>query len=156
QAGAAATASAMNLAPGAVAQDAAAKTGALPTRPLGKTGVDVTLLDQGAVRADGLDRIFRTAFANGIRVFDTAKVYGTEPAFKKWFEQAPEIRKQIFLVTKDMPRGPRDMMRMVDQRLASLGTDYIDLFFIHGLGDEHSLDDAMNFVKSQEFKETAE
>jgi aryl-alcohol dehydrogenase-like predicted oxidoreductase len=156
QAGAAATASAMSLAPGANAQEAAAKAGALPTRPLGKTGVNITLLDQGAVRTDGLDRIFRTAFASGIRVFDTAKVYGTEPAFKKWFEQAPEIRKQIFLVTKDMPRGPGDMMKMVDQRLASLGTDYIDLFFIHGLGDEHSLDDAMNFVKSREFKETAE
>ncbi|SIO34834.1 hypothetical protein SAMN05444166_3983 [Singulisphaera sp. GP187] len=160
QTGALATASAMSLAPGAAgvaqAQDAAAKTGVIPTRPLGKTGVNITLLDQGAVRSESLDRLFRTAFASGIRVFDTAKVYGTEPAFKKWFEQVPEIRKQIFLVTKDMPKGPGEMMKMVDERLASLGTDFIDLFFIHGLGDEHSLDDAMNFVKSQEFKETAE
>ncbi|WP_406698345.1 aldo/keto reductase [Singulisphaera sp. Ch08] len=156
QTGALATASAMSLAPGASAQDAAAKTGAIPTRPLGKTGVNITLLDQGAVRSESLDRLFRTAFANGIRVFDTAKAYGTEPAFKKWFEQAPEIRKQIFLVTKDSPKRPDDMMGMVDERLASLGTDYIDLFFIHGLGDEHSLDDAMNFVKSQEFKEKAD
>jgi len=162
QSGALATASAVSLAPGALAQEAQAPApgtgagGILPTRPLGKTGVKLTLLDQGAVRTDGLDRIFRTAFANGIRVFDTAKVYGTEPAFKRWFDQAPEIRKEIFLVTKDMPKAPKDMPRMVDERLASLGTDYIDLFFIHGLGDEHSLDDAMNFVKSQEFKETAE
>ena len=48
------------------------------------------------------------------------------------------------------------MLKMVDKRLAALGTDYIDLFFIHGLGDDHSLDDAINLVKSQEFKETAE
>lgn len=126
--GALATASAMSLAPTASAQDAAAKTGAMPTRPLGKTGVNITLLDQGAVRSESLDRLFRAAFASGIRVFDTAKVYGTEPAFKKWFEQVPEIRKQIFLVTKDMPKGPGEMMKMVDERLASLGTDYIDLF----------------------------
>src|SRR5689334_5154829 len=156
QTGALATASAMSLTPGASAQDAAAKTTAMPTRPLGKTGVNLTLLDQGAVRSESLDRLFRAAFASGIRVFDTAKVYGTEPAFKKWFEQAPEIRKQIFLVTKDSPKRPNDMLKMVDERLASLGTDYIDLFFIHGLGDEHSLDDAMNFVKSRKFKETAE
>jgi len=159
QTGALATASAMSLAPdAATAQDAAAPKPAatLPMRPLGKTGVNITLLDQGAVRLDGLDRLFRTAFASGIRVFDTAKVYGTEPAFKRWFEQMPEVRKQIFLVTKDMPRTPREMLKMVDERLAALGTDYIDLFFIHGLGDEHSLNDAMNFVKSQEFKETAE
>ena len=37
-----------------------------------------------------------------------------------------------------------------------MGTDYVDLFFIHSFGDNHSLDDAMNFVKSQEFKEAAD
>ena len=45
---------------------------------------------------------------------------------------------------------------MLDKRLAALGTDYVDLFFIHGLGDDHTLDDAIDLVKSQEFKETAE
>ena len=44
---------------------------------------------------------------SGVRVFDTAKRYRSEPDFKKWFEQAPEVRKQIFLVTKDMPRDAR-------------------------------------------------
>ena len=47
-------------------------------------------------------------------------------------------------------------MGKLDQRLANMGTDYVDLFFIHSFGDNHSLDEAMNFVKSQEFKETAE
>ncbi|MHC5541866.1 aldo/keto reductase, partial [Singulisphaera rosea] len=128
----------------------------LPKRRLGKTGVDITMLDQGAVRGPSYDRILRLAFAGGIRVFDTAKVYGTEPNLRKWFEQSPEVRKQIFLVTKDTPRSPGQMMEMVDKRLAALGTDYIDLFFIHGLGDEHTLDEAINLVKSREFKETAE
>src|SRR5262249_35438854 len=32
--------------------------------------------------------------------------------------------------------------------------DWIDLFFIHGLGDHHSLDDAMNLVRSKELRET--
>jgi len=155
QAGAAASAAAMSLAPGAPAQAAPASEKPLPRRPLGKTGVEITLLDQGAARAD-TDQILRRAYASGIRVFDTAKVYRTEPAFKKWFGQAPEVRKEIFLVTKDMPRTPGQMMKMVDERLEALGTDYIDLFFIHGLGDEHKLDDAINLVKSREFKEVAE
>jgi uncharacterized protein len=47
-------------------------------------------------------------------------------------------------------------MGKLDQRLANMGTDYVDLFFIHSFGDNHSLDEAMNFVKGQEFKETAE
>jgi predicted aldo/keto reductase-like oxidoreductase len=155
QAGALASAAVVGLSSGAQAQEAGAKAPTVPKRPLGKTGVEITMLDQGAARSD-LDRILRFSFSQGVRVFDTAKVYRTEPAFKKWFEQAPEVRKQIFLVTKDMPKRPQDMLKMVDQRLAALGTDYIDLFFIHGLGDDHSLDDAMNFVRGKEFKEVAE
>jgi predicted aldo/keto reductase-like oxidoreductase len=159
QAGAAAAASALSLTPGLAAQEGAgtskAAAGPLPKRPLGKTGVEVTVLEQGAARAN-LQQIFRYSFARGIRVFDTAKVYGTEPEFKKWFDREPAVRKEIFLVTKDLPRAPREMIRMLDQRLATLGTDYVDLFFIHGLGDAHKLDDAINLVKSREFKEVAE
>lgn len=128
----------------------------IPRRKLGKTGVEITMLDQGVVRGPSNERILRYAFANGIRTFDTAKVYGTEPTFKKWFEKDPSVRKQIFLITKDMPRTPSDLKKMLDERLATLGTDYVDLFFIHGLGDEHSLNDAVNMVTSKEFKETAE
>ena len=159
-AGALAAASAAGSASGLNAQEAAAKPTSLPRRALGKTGVEITILDQGAVRNGDLQQIFRFAFANGVRVFDTAKVYGTERDFKTWFDAQPEVRKQIFLVTKDMPKSPADMRKMVDQRLAALGTDYIDLFFLHGLGDEgHSgnpVDDAVKLVKSQEFKEAAE
>jgi predicted aldo/keto reductase-like oxidoreductase len=162
QAGAVATASALSAARGAGAQDTAkipdapANAPAVPKRVLGRTGVEVTMLEQGAVRSPSLERLLRFSFASGVRLFDAAKVYGTEPTFKKWFEREPEVRKQVFLVTKDMPRAPRQMIGMLDQRLATLGTDYIDLFFIHGLGDQHKLDDAINLVKSQEFKEVAE
>jgi predicted aldo/keto reductase-like oxidoreductase len=146
------------LAAGGAHAQAAAEEPALsiPRRKLGKTGVEITLLDQGAVRSSSLERVLRAAYANGIRTFDTAKVYGSEPDFKKWFEHEPAVRKEIFLITKDMPKTPADMTRMVDERLKTLGTDWIDLFFIHGLGDEHSLDDAINMVTSKEFQETAD
>ena len=160
QAGALATASALSVAPGYGAQDAPAKAAkTLPKRKLGKTGLEITMLEMGtgALREQGvLERLIRLSYAAGVRTFDTAKMYRTEPGFKKWFERSPEVRKEIVLVTKDNPRTPKDMLGMLDKRLAALATDYVDLFFIHGLGDEHSLDDAMNFVKSQEFKETAD
>ncbi len=159
QAGAAVAASAcLTQASHAQEKDAPAaeKAPVVPRRVLGKTGVAITMVEQGAVRGSSLDLILRHAFASGIRTFDTAKVYGSEPNFKKWFDQAPEVRKQIFLVTKDNPKKPSDLLKQIDQRLATLGTDYIDLFFVHGLGDEHSVDKAIDFVKSQEFKETAD
>lgn len=159
QAGAVAATAAITMTQGVSAQDPEAEAKpapVLPKRVLGRTGVEITMLNQGAVRGSNLDRILRLAFNSGIRTFDTAKVYGSEPNFKKWFEQSPEVRKQIFLVTKDMPRAPKEMLKMLDERLAAIGTDYIDLFFIHGFGDHHSLDECVNWVKGQEFKEVAD
>jgi uncharacterized protein len=161
QAGATAAAAAASLAPGVSAQQATAKADAtaavLPKRKLGKTGVEVTLLEQGGVRND-TDRILRFSFARGINLFDTAKVYGTEPAFKKWFATDSKLRKQIVLVTKDMPRQPSDLLKMVDQRLATLGTDYIDFFFIHGLCDDNygGIEKSVQFIKSPEFRQVAD
>jgi uncharacterized protein len=158
QAGAIATASALSVSPGQGAQDAPAKATTLPKRKLGKTGLEITMLEMGtgALREQGvLERLIRLSYASGVRTFDTAKAYGTEPGFKKWFERTPEVRKEIVLVTKDNPRVPKEMLAMLDKRLAALSTDYVDLFFIHGLGDDHTLDAAINFVTSQEFKETA-
>ncbi len=153
---AAAVAPAAGLASGALAQEAAQKPKELPRRKLGRTGVEVTMLEQGGIRGPTYDRILRLAFANGIRTFDSAKVYRTEGTVGKWIEQSPEIRKQIFLVTKDMPREPGEMLKQVDERLAELKTDYIDLFFIHGLGDMHSTDQAVKLVKSKELAEVAD
>ncbi|QEH33397.1 2,5-diketo-D-gluconic acid reductase B [Aquisphaera giovannonii] len=140
----------------AAQQPAADRPEDLPRRKLGKTGVEVTILEQGTVLGPGFDRIMRTSYAGGVRAFDTAKVYRSEPLFKKWFAQAPEVRKQIFLVTKDMVRTPSQMRKTVDERLSDLGTDYIDLYLIHGLGDEHPLDQAIAMVKSKELAETAD
>ncbi len=137
-------------------QDAPARAAALPTRPLGKTGAHVTILDQGTVRGGSMDRILRMSFASGIRVFDTAKVYNSEPNFKKWFEQEPGVRKQIFLVNKDMPRTISQIKTMLDERLAACGTDVIDLFFLHSYGDYQPLDEAIRLVKSPEFGRAVE
>src|SRR6476646_4510659 len=79
----------------------------IPKRMLGKTGVEVTILDAGTARAPGaLDRLLRYEYSRGVRFFDTAASYGTEEGFKKWFAAMPQVRKEIFLATKDGSRGP--------------------------------------------------
>jgi predicted aldo/keto reductase-like oxidoreductase len=158
QAGAMATAAALGTAsPGAQAQDGAHKPMELPRRPLGKTGIDITILDQGTGKGPDVDRLLRFGFvARGVRAYDTSETYHSEGAFKKWFAQDPAVRKQIFLVTKDSPKVPGQIMRMLDKRLAALGTDYVDIFFIHSFGDYHTLDEAIRMVKSRELKEASE
>ncbi len=113
------------------------------------------MLEAGAVRSD--ERVLRIAYANGIRIFDTAKLYGTETQFQEVVRTGPEgPQRDRHRHQGHAACAQRTCSRMVDQRLAALGTDYIDLFFIHGLGDQRTVDDSINMVTSQEFKETAD
>jgi uncharacterized protein len=142
QTGALATASALGTPCGLGAQNAAPNSSELPRRPLGKTGIEITILDQGTGKGPDVDRLLRFGFARGVRAYDTSETYHSEAAFKKWFAQDSTVRKQIFLVTKDAPKTSGQLMGLLDKRLEALGTDYVDILFIHSFGDYHSLDDA--------------
>jgi len=156
-AGAIAVASTVGIAREAGAQTGsqASKSTVLPKRTLGRTGVEVSMLNLGTWRSVGLDRVLRFAWANGIRYVDTAKSYGSEPAIGRWLQAMPEVRKELFLVTKDHPNSPKEMINKLDERLDALKTDYVDLIFIHAVGD-HDFATEWEWPKSQEFKETAE
>jgi aryl-alcohol dehydrogenase-like predicted oxidoreductase len=140
---------------GAQDKERAPRAAAMPKRVLGRTGVEVSILTLGTFRNAGLDRILRTAWASGIRYVDTAKSYGSEPGVGKWMKANPGIRKELFLVTKDHPHTPKELLAKLDERLKNLQTDYIDLIFIHGLGDGNIATE-IDWPKSKEFKETAE
>ncbi len=125
----------------------------LPTRMLGKTGVEVTLLNHGTVgEPAGLSRLLRLAYAEGVRYFDTAEGYkNSEKVIGDWLTAMPEVRKSIFLATKSHVHTQSDMLKKLDQRLAALKTDYIDLLFFHGLSTSQT-----DWPKSKELKEAAE
>src|SRR5262249_26377442 len=127
----------------------------LPKRKLGRTGVEVSILNLGTWRSVGLDRILRFAWANGVRYVDTAQSYGSEPAIVRWMRAMPQVRKELFLVTKDHPNTPRELINKLDQRLAALQADYVDLIFIHALCDQRT-EAQLKWPVSKEFKETAE
>jgi len=126
----------------------------LPMRKLGRTGVNVTILDQGTWLSPGGERLLRFAWANGVRTVDTAKAYGTEPMIGRWIKAMPVARKDLFLVTKDQPNTPEQLIGQLDERLATLQTDYVDLIFLHAVGDRN-FDYEVQWPKSQEFKQVA-
>ncbi len=132
----------------------ATQSAVLAKRKLGRTGVEVSMLNLGTWRSVGLDRILRFAWANGVRYVDTAKSYGSEPAIGRWMQAMPEIRRELFLVTKDHPGTPKEMIDRLDERLAALQTDYVDLIFIHAVGD-HDIKTEIKWPESPEFKQTA-
>ncbi len=160
QTGALVTASAVAIGQGSTAQAQDKAAAKLPTRKLGKTGVEVSMLTvgTGAWRSLGnaAPLLLRTAYNQGIRYLDTANAYGTEPAIANFLKAVPEAKKDTFIVTKDTPRSPKEMIEQLDKRLETLQLDTVDAFFFHGLGDHHDLNTCLKFLKEKEFKETAD
>lgn len=134
--------------------------GSLPLRELGKSGRKVTMLTMGGMMAALDVDYIDIAWSMGIRYFDTADCYKggqSEKIFAKWLAKYPERRKEIFLVSKDHPRqGPEQLLTMVDKRLAACGTDYLDAFYIHGIGPKEYGEDSLNWPKSDAYKKVAE
>jgi uncharacterized protein len=130
-------------------------TAELPKRTLGKTGASVTILNLGTWMSPGGERLLRFAWANGIRYVDTAKSYGSEPMIGKWLRTMAVPRNELFLVTKDQPNTPEQLIWQLNERLEALQTDYVDLIFLHALGDRN-FDLEWQWAMSPEFKATAD
>ena len=128
---------------------------ALSTRTLGRTGAKVTILNLGTWMSPGGERLLRYAWASGIRYVDTAKSYGSEPMIGRWMRDASVPRNQLFLATKDQPNEPGQLIEQLDQRLAALQTDYVDLIYLHALGDRN-FELEMAWLTSPELKATAD
>ncbi len=73
------------------------------------------------------------ALANDIRHFDTAADYGNGASERLIGQFLDARRDQVFLATKtNIDEMDSDlMMTKVDESLARLQTDVIDLFYIH-------------------------
>jgi diketogulonate reductase-like aldo/keto reductase len=81
----------------------------------------------------------------GYRHIDTARKYGSEPAVGEAIRVAEVPRSEIFLATKVSHENlrPDDFARSVDESLAALGVDYIDLLLVHWPSSEIPLGEAM-------------
>lgn len=140
------------------ASAAAKVTQQLPRRKLGRNGPEVTIISQGGSMSAHSAMFLELAWANGIRYFDASVAYQNgqcELNIRDFLKREPSRRKDLFLVTKDRPGKPADMLDLIDNRLAALQTDYVDLFFIHGITTRRLGMEALNWPKSDEFREVA-
>ncbi|PKU90462.1 oxidoreductase [Bifidobacterium pseudolongum subsp. globosum] len=78
-----------------------------------------------------------TALKDGYRLVDTANIYmnerGVGRGLRKAFDAGVAGREDVFLTTKLWPSEYKydDAMRAIDDTLARLGTDYVDLLLLH-------------------------
>ena len=125
---------------------------------LGRTGLRVSVaglgcggfsrlgLGTGKSEADAIG-IIRAALDLGVNLFDTAAAYGTEKVLGKALRGVP--REQVVICTK-APFGvsnpdatPEKAVASLDRSLQELGTDYIDVYQLHGVaprGYAHALE----------------
>lgn len=71
-----------------------------------------------------------TALRSGVRLIDTANGYMNESGTGRGIKKSGVPREEIFLVTKLWPTV-YEKETAVDETLQRLGTDYIDLLFLH-------------------------
>jgi predicted aldo/keto reductase-like oxidoreductase len=108
----------------------------VPQRPFGRTGAKVSVLSLGGMfNISSNQMLMKQAVKLGVTYWDTADCYqrGSENGIGKYFKKYPEDRSRIFLVTKSDDRNPRGMSKLLDRSLARMKTDYIDLYFVHGI-----------------------
>lgn len=72
-----------------------------------------------------------TALHNGYRMIDTANAYMNERAVGRAIQASGVNRDEIFLITKLWPSVYGHAGTAIDETLERLGTDYIDLLFLH-------------------------
>lgn len=118
-------------------------------RELGDTGIRVSALGLGAGGAsrlglrngattDAAVGVVREAMDLGINYVDTAPAYGTEEAVGRALSGVP--REELVVSTKVRHRtdddrliSPDELAQSLDESLRRLGTDHVDVFFLHGV-----------------------
>ncbi|RME51648.1 MAG: aldo/keto reductase [Caldilineae bacterium] len=120
----------------------------MDTIRFGRTNLQVSVVGLGAGGPSRLGQstgrskeeslaVVRRALELGITYFDTAEAYGTEEIIGEALRDVP--REQVFISTKKGPRrkgelvSPEAYAQGVEACLRRLGTDYVDVFHIHGL-----------------------
>ena len=121
---------------------------------LGRTGLKVSVaglgaggasqlgLDRGKTRADAVN-VVSLARDLGVNVFDTAHSYMTEDVIGEALEKTS--RDEVVLCTKHQVSARnakvgypvKDIVAGLDESLRKLRTDYIDVFYIHALTEDH-------------------
>ncbi|HET6150906.1 MAG TPA: aldo/keto reductase [Polyangia bacterium] len=110
----------------------------MPMRPLGRTGVEVSILGLGGFHL-GLPkdekvatRIIHTAIDHGVNFMDNCWDYNDGESQRRMGRALESgFRRRVFLMTKIDGRTRKAAAEQIDQCLAALRTDVIDLVQIH-------------------------
>jgi myo-inositol catabolism protein IolS len=134
-------------------------------RTLGKTGIKVSVIGIGTWQfggewgkdftADEVAAMLKRGHELGINLIDTAECYGdhlSESLIGKAIEKNRDAwiiatkfgHKYTGFMQRTEPRSPADVRKQLEDSLAALRTDYIDLYQYHSWGDDQFFNDDVN------------
>jgi predicted aldo/keto reductase-like oxidoreductase len=116
----------------------------LPTRILGKTGQQVTILGlggEGVLRTVGREKeayaLINRAFDLGITYCESARAYSGSEAY--YGKALGERRKDIFLTSKSHSRSKKGAFAHLHETLTNMRTDHLDLWQVHDVREEEDI-----------------
>jgi uncharacterized protein len=123
----------------------------MPKRKLGKTGFNVSLFSLGSgsrtaqvgKEKDSTEVISR-ALDLGVNYIDTAPSYGNGTSESNIGVVMKERRGEVFLATKTNDRSYDGTLRLFEQSLNRLQTDYIDVYQVHGVRTDDDIKNALS------------
>ena len=120
------------------------KFSAADTITLGKTGMQTSRLAMGtgtvgvghhshqtALGIDGLSRLLRNGYDNGLRFFDAADSYGSHPHVAEALKHVD--RRRVTVLTKSWAREADGMRADLERFRRELNVDHIDVMLMHCL-----------------------
>ncbi len=119
----------------------------LPTRPLGRTGVDVTAFCLGGAHMElaadekTSQEVIETAIACGVRFFDSARTYGrgrADTLYGKFL--TPKYREHVRIMSKSTGTTRANVVADLEASLRDMKTDHLDLWQIHSLQSPEDVD----------------
>jgi aryl-alcohol dehydrogenase-like predicted oxidoreductase len=85
--------------------------------------------------------VIQAAIAQGITYYDCARVYSdSERYYGSYWKKHPQKRAAIFQTSKSARRDRQGALAELEQTLARLNTDYLDLWQIHDVRTEAELE----------------
>ncbi|MFC5694775.1 aldo/keto reductase [Pseudomonas sp. GCM10022186] len=132
-------------------------------RTLGRSGLEVSPLTLGAMMfggqtdASSARRIIDSAFDQGINFIDTADVYNAGQS-EVIVGQAIAARRDDWVLASKVGMGPADgpangrglgrkhILRSVEASLRRLGTDYLDLYYLHREDHQTPLEESISAI----------
>lgn len=114
----------------------------LQYRTLGKTGLKVTTVGFGCMITSDPSVIERAADI-GVNHFDTARVYQGGNNERMVGAALKRKRKDIVLSTKAGSPTKEQALNDLDTSLRELGTDYVDIWYLHGKSSPSDMTDGL-------------